>query len=151
MWFDFLLHLLCFYYVQLFCGCNTQWTNIDLFFECCHYILFIMWTQESPRSRSHRPPATFFVCDGEQGRMTLNFKLAPFSAVLNQHAKYLNQRSSSSKVIVRTRTHTHTHRQTHTQTRPIVLPVPYDNTIRYCTSNDDWNFSYLFVILWIIS
>ena len=41
--------------------------------------------------------------------MTLTFALDLDSVKLNQHAKYLGQRSFSSKVIVRIDTHKHTH------------------------------------------
>jgi len=51
--------------------------------------------------------------------MTMTFETDLDSVKVNQHARYLDQRSHSSKIIVRT--HRHTHTQTHSDTVPIAL------------------------------
>jgi len=50
-------------------------------------------------------------CDSEHWPQTLIFELDLDSVKLNHHAKYLGQRSFSSKVIVRTYRHTYTPEQ----------------------------------------
>ena len=51
--------------------------------------------------------------------MTLTFEHDLLDVVkVNQHAKYLNQKTFHSRIIVQTHTHTHTHN------RPIALPGP---------------------------
>jgi len=59
-------------------------------------------------------------CDLELRPMTVTFELDPQGVKMNQQAKYVGQRSFSSKVIVRR----HRHTDTRTGTRPIALPRP---------------------------